>query len=163
MSLIWRLIEARSRTKNNYLILFYSNIISLFLHFSGSSIASAAKFANQPVFPHGITGVHISSGARIGANAVIFQQVTIGSNTLADSKSYGAPSIGDNCYIGAGAKIIGNVKVGNNVRIGANAVVVQDVPDNTIVVSQPVRMIYKDNLDNHFYPFDAKKVQKEDK
>ncbi|MGY4105394.1 serine acetyltransferase [Ignavigranum ruoffiae] len=159
MKLLWSLIEARSRTRNPYLILFYSKIISFFLFFSGSSIASAAKFANRPTFPHGITGVHISSGASIGKNAVIFQQVTIGSNTLADSKHYGAPSIGDNCYIGAGAKIIGNVTVGNNVRIGANAVVVDDIPDHTIVVSQPVRLIHKESLDNHFYPFDSNKVQ----
>ena len=53
--------------------------------------------------------------AKIGKNCTIFHQVTIGSNTLEGSKHYGAPTIGDNCFIGAGAKIIGKVKVGDNV------------------------------------------------
>lgn len=79
----------------------------------------------------------------IGANCVIFQQVTIGSNTLSDTKSAGAPVIGDNCYIGAGAKIIGNVTIGNNCRIGANAVVTKDVPDNSTVISGEMRIIKK--------------------
>ncbi len=84
-------------------------------------------FAGKPIFPHGINGVFISSNARIGLSCVIFHQVTIGSNTLVDSPNKGAPSIGDNVYIGCGAKIIGNATVGNNVRIGANCVIVNDV------------------------------------
>lgn len=41
----------------------------------------------------------------------------------------GAPTIGDNVYIGPGAKIFGAIHIGNNVRIGANCVVLEDVPD----------------------------------
>lgn len=67
---------------------------------------------------------------------MIFHQVTIGAVRTRGSKNIGNPTIGDNCYIGAGAKIIGKIKIGNNVRIGANAVVYQDIPDNTIVVSE---------------------------
>ena len=76
--------------------------------------------------------------------------MTIGSNTLRDSKSFGAPTIGNNCYIGAGAKIIGNVTIGDNVRIGANCLVAKDVPSNHTVVLQPPRLILSDNLDNTF-------------
>ena len=50
------------------------------------------------------------------------------------------------CFIG----IIGNVKIGNNCRIGANAVVYQDMPDNSVAVSSPTRIIQKENLDNRF-------------
>jgi len=97
-------------------------------------------------------GIFISGGAKIGRNCVIFQQVTVGSNTLIDSKSLGAPSVGNNCYIGAGAKIIGNVTIGNNVRIGANAVVVSDVPDNAVVITTQQKIIKRDKLlNNHFY------------
>lgn len=42
--------------------------------------------------------------------------------------------IGDNVFIGAGAKIIGDVLVGNNVTIGANAVITKNIPDNCTVV-----------------------------
>ncbi|MEI6178170.1 MAG: serine acetyltransferase, partial [Verrucomicrobiota bacterium] len=65
----------------------------------------------------------------------------IGSNTLADSSNRGSPTIGDGCYIGCGASIIGNVRIGNNVRIGANCVVVCDIPDNSTVVMQKARII----------------------
>jgi serine O-acetyltransferase len=114
-----------------------------------------AIFDGIPKFPHPY-GIFISSGARIGRNCVIFQQVTIGSNTIPDSRGMGFPSIGDDCYIGAGAKIIGNVNVGNNCRIGANCVVVDDVPDNSVVVMEKPRTIVKEKLDNKFYSYSSK-------
>ena len=48
---------------------------------------------NEFVAPHGLSGIYISKGAKIGNNCVIFHQVTIGSNTLEDSKNAGAPVI----------------------------------------------------------------------
>jgi serine O-acetyltransferase len=120
----------------------------------GSSVAWNARFANEPCFPHGIKSIFISGAAIVGRNAVIFQQVTIGSNTLAGSKGFGAPKVGDNCHIGAGARIVGNVRVGNNVRIGANAVVHEDVPDNSIVLSGEQRTVPgREGMDNRFSSF----------
>lgn len=71
----------------------------------------------------------MSHNAIIGSNCTIFHQVTIG-----EGKG-GAPIIGDNVLIGAGAKIIGNVKIGSNSKIGVNAVVAHDVPENSIVIA----------------------------
>ncbi len=102
-------------------------------------------------FPHGTSGIFISGGAKIGMNCTVYQQVTIGSNMLIDSQKLGSPTIGDNCLIGAGAKIIGNINIGHNCRIGANAVVTQDVPDNSVVVMDSMRVIQKENLDNTIY------------
>jgi serine O-acetyltransferase len=114
----------------------------------------ATKVLSMPIFPHGLYGVFISQGAEIGENCTIFHQVTIGSNTLDDSKGKGSPIICNNVYIGAGAKIIGSVKVGNNCRIGANCVVTKDVPDNSTVVSAPIRIITKNKImDNNFKIF----------
>jgi serine O-acetyltransferase len=110
-----------------------------------------SHFDGVPCFPHGMHGVFVSRWAKVGKGCVILQNVTIGSNTLPDSKSLGAPVIGDNCYIGAGAAIIGACTVGNNVRIGANCVVTKDVPDNSAVVSSVQRVIEKENLDNRYY------------
>lgn len=115
-----------------------------------SYVGLNTKFANIPYFPHGVFGIFISDDAIIGKDAVIFQNVTIGSNTLIDSKKFGSPKIGNNVYIGAGAKIIGNIKIGDNVRIGANAIVVEDVPSNSVVVSTKGKIIRKNNLDNRF-------------
>ncbi|RWZ59098.1 serine acetyltransferase [Halobacillus fulvus] len=155
MKLMWFLLNKRMLTKNKYTKKVYSAIITLLLNKKGSYIGGGAKFLNKPFFPHGINGVLISSGAVIGENAVIFHQVTIGSNTLKDSKGKGAPIIGGNCYIGAGAKIIGNVNIGNNVRIGANCVVVKDIPDNSVVVNQQSRIIQKSNVNNEFVCFQS--------
>lgn len=74
----------------------------------------------------------------IGANCIIYQQVTIASTKV---------KIGDNVLIGAGAKILNNVNIGNNVKIGANAVVVEDVPDDTTVVLQKPRIIVRNKTD----------------
>ena len=124
-----------------------------YLERRGSWIGHTAQFAGRPVTPHGILGIFISGGAKIGKNCVIFQHVTIGSNTVSDSKGQCSPVLGDNVYIGAGAKIIGNVKIGNNVRIGANAVVFTDVPDNSVVVMSKPRIIAKEGMDNKFYQY----------
>lgn len=117
----------------------------------GCYIGYFVRFGNRPYFPHGLNGIFISDASVIGKNAVIFHQVTIGSVRMADSSDNGNPVIGDNCYIGAGAKIIGNITIGDNVRIGANAVVYTDVPSNSIVVNSPTRIIRKNAPpDNRF-------------
>lgn len=117
----------------------------------GSWIGSHCTLKGIPCFPHDYYGIFISGGSIIGKNVVILQQVTIGSNTLSDSKSNGCPTIGNNVYIGAGAKIIGKVVVGDNCRIGANSVVTKDMPSNTVAISSPTRYIQKSDLDNRFF------------
>jgi serine acetyltransferase len=105
----------------------------------GTDLGNGAKFATPPHLVHGLNGIIISHYAKIGKNCVINQQVTI-----AQCSNNKAATIGDNCFIGAGAKIIGDVKIGNNVKIGANAVVVKDIPDNCTAVGVPARNIYKE-------------------
>lgn len=105
----------------------------------GTHIGQCAYFATPPSLPHGIRGIFVSHRAVIGKNAVIFHHVTIG-----EGKG-GAPQIGDNCYIGAGAKIIGNIKIGDNVKIGAGCVVAKDLPDNCTVVMDNVRIILRED------------------
>lgn len=67
--------------------------------------------------------------------------------------------IGDNCFIGSGARIMGGVRIGNNVIVGAASVVTKDVPDNSVVAGMPARIIctvdefYKRNAERGmFYP-----------
>ena len=76
---------------------------------------------------------------RIGNNCHIFQNVTIGTNGSATG-----PTIGDNCFFGAGCVVIGNIFIGNNVSVGANAVVVKDIPDNCTVVCKGMAIVKKD-------------------
>lgn len=57
-------------------------------------------------------------------------------------KEYGKPVfIGNNVWIGGGAIICPGVKIGDNVTIGAGSVVVRDIPDNTIAVGNPCKVI----------------------
>ncbi len=93
-----------------------------------------AQFHSPPFLPHGLNGIVVSRNAQIGRGATIFQQVTIG---IKDIGNTNAPRIGENVFIGAGAKVIGGIKIGNNVKIGANAVVNMDVPDGVTVVGNP--------------------------
>lgn len=51
--------------------------------------------------------------------------------------------IGNNVSVHVAATIVGGVKIGDNVTIGAGAVVVKDVPDNSIVVGNPMKIIPK--------------------
>lgn len=119
-----------------------------------ASISIDAKIASPLILPHGVSGIFITQSATIGQNVVIFQQVTIGANTIKGSKSYGAPNICDNVYIGAGAKIIGNANIHVNSRIGANAVVTTDIPANSTVVCGKSRIImHSEVLNNTFIPF----------
>lgn len=80
--------------------------------------------------PH-LLGIVLSGKATIGEQCTIMHQVTIGVDELKNDK---APVIGNNVFIGAGAKIIGNITVGNNVIVGAGAIVTKSVPDEKTVV-----------------------------
>ena len=145
---IWNVREYM--IKNNKTSGMYMSFYINYFNKRNSYIGINAQFKNKPYFPHGFSNIFISDNAKIGKNAVIFQGVTIGSNTLNDTKSNGSPTLKDNVYIGAGAKIIGNITVGNNVRIGANAIVIENVDDNCVVVLEKPRIIVKKNLDNRF-------------
>lgn len=129
----------------------YSIVYSHYLQQHSSYVGLDTVFKNKPCFPHGIGGVFISGGAVIGKDCVIFPNVVIGSNTLPGSKGFGAPTIGDNCLIGAGATIVGNVKVGDNCRIGANATIFRDVLSDSTVSSAEPAVHTSANSDTRFY------------
>ncbi len=131
--------------------------------FYGGFIGVDAIIEEVPIFPHGPLGVFISNSAHIGKKCVIFQHVTIGSNTIKDSKNQGAPYLEDGVYIGCGAKIIGNVHVGRNARIGANCVVVKDVPSNSVTVIRGIETIEKGyELDNEYLKNQNKPIESPD-
>lgn len=89
----------------------------------------------------------VNQAAVIGKNCNISQGVTIGAANRGKNK--GCAVIGDNVYIGPGAKIVGHVVIGNNVAIGANAVVTHDVPDNAVVAGVPARIVSMDGSEGY--------------
>ncbi|MBU9848521.1 serine O-acetyltransferase, partial [Rahnella aceris] len=83
-------------------------------------------------------GVVIGKGVTIGYDCRIYQGVTIGAK-LEDGISY--PVIGNNVTIYANSVIVGDIIIGNNVIIGASTLVIIDVPDNSVVVGNPARIL----------------------
>ena len=52
-----------------------------------------------------------------------------------------SPRLGDDVFVGAGAKIVGAVTIGSRVKIGANAVVTCDLPSDCTAVGIPARVV----------------------
>ena len=102
---------------------------------TGIEIHPGASIGKNLFIDHG-TGVVIGETAIIGDNVTMFHGVTLGgTGNEKDKKRH--PTIGNNVFIGSGAKILGNIKIGNNVKIGANAVVLKDVENDRTVVGIP--------------------------
>ncbi|NJD08033.1 MAG: serine acetyltransferase [Methylococcaceae bacterium] len=95
------------------------------------------------VFGPGLSIAHygciaVNHNTKVGRNCRIHEGVTIG----ATGDNSDAPQIGNNVFIGSGAKIIGNVKIADRVAIGANAVVVKSIlEENITVAGVPARKI----------------------
>mgnify|MGYP002371346030 FL=1 len=98
---------------------------------TGADIPVNCNIGAGILMPHP-NGIVIHPAAEIGANCLIFQQVTIGANERGE-----VPKIGNHVDIGAGAKIIGGVIIGDHSLIGANAVVVSTVPPWHVAVGVP--------------------------
>lgn len=127
----------RNRLICEYMLLYIKRCDAFNNASLGTHMGIGAVFKSPPNFPHGLYGIIISHNAVIGANSTIFHQVTIG-----EGKG-GAPIIGDNVMIGAGAKIIGKITIGNNVKIGAGCIVAENVPSNATVVMDKPKIIIK--------------------
>jgi serine O-acetyltransferase len=98
---------------------------------TGVDIAPGAVIGPGLRISHG-TGLVIGGYARIGKGALLLHGVTIGSPH--PGKVEKMPVIGDNVFIGAGAKVIGDITIGDDVFIGVNAIVAVDVPSGSRVV-----------------------------
>lgn len=81
----------------------------------------------------------VISAARIGRNCSIIASVTVGMRN-----EWAFPTLGDNVFIGAGARVLGGITVADGATIGANAVVIKDVPAGATAVGVPARIILHD-------------------
>jgi serine O-acetyltransferase len=107
-----------------------------------------------------LTGISLPPATKIGRglyighfgycivhqDAVLGENCSLGPGNVIGTRGVGkegVPRLGDNVYLGTGAKILGNVTIGNNVRVGANAVVLDDVPNNCTVVGIPGKIVGK--------------------
>ncbi|AKJ29897.1 serine O-acetyltransferase [Caldimonas brevitalea] len=100
---------------------------------NGCVIGVKAQFGPGFVLIHPV-GVVINSSVRGGRNVWLESSVVIGDNRG------GCPTLGDDVFIGSGAKVIGALHIGHGARVGANAVLLRDVPDGATAVGIPARV-----------------------
>ena len=133
-SLAQVLFRSMSFCQRHRLTVFSAVLYRLNAFLTGATIGRNADLGPGFVILHSI-GVVINTNVRAGRNLVLYHGVTLG------AEHSGVPVLGDDVYIGAGAKIIGGVRIGSNVRIGANAVVTKDLPDGATAIGIPARVI----------------------
>lgn len=81
----------------------------------------------------------VNGRAVIGKNCNLGNGVTIGQTNRGARQ--GVPRVGDNVFIGPGAKIVGGVTVGDNAAVGVNCVVVKDVPADAVIAAGPGQVV----------------------
>lgn len=90
--------------------------------------------------------IQANNGVNFGSNIELGPGVCIISanhdiNNLRQHKKAKPITIGNNVWIGANSTILPEITIGNNVIIGANSLVVTDIPDNSIAVGNPCKVI----------------------
>ena len=103
-------------------------------------IPYSTNIGDGTVFKHEGLGVVINSNAIIGKRCTICQQVQIGGRS-----GQTPPRIGDDVLLGASSLILGDIYIGNGAQIGAGAVVVTDIPDYSVAVGNPAKVIKRIN------------------
>lgn len=104
--------------------------LNIFL--TGVDISPSAEIGPGLLISHGV-GLVVGGHVKIGANALLLHGVTLGSPSR--GKVEKMPRVGDNAFLGAGAKLIGDIEIGDDVMIGPNAVVMQDIPAGSKVLT----------------------------
>ena len=107
---------------------------------TGIEIHPGATIGKGLFIDHG-TGVVIGETAIIKDNVTMFHGVTLGGTGKEKGKRH--PTIGNNVFIGCGAKILGNIEIGDNTKIGANAVILKNTPANVTIVGIPGQIVKK--------------------
>jgi len=137
---IWLHRLAHKFHQHNFI--FLARLINTFSRFlTGIDIHPGAKLGKGLFIDHGM-GVVIGETTEIGDNVTLYQGVTLGGTGKETGKRH--PTLGDNVVVASGAKVLGSFKVGSNSKIGAGSVVLCEVPENSVVVGIPGRVVCLD-------------------
>lgn len=132
MAMVWyRLMQWSRLYRLTPLEMLFNKINTMFCN---CIIGRGAEFGPGLVFIHA-TGIVINGTVRGGSNIHLEHQVTIGAERRQ------APVLGNDIFVGAGARILGSITVGDGAKVGANAVVVKDVPAHSTVVGIPAQVV----------------------
>ena len=138
--------------------------ISYFGRFlTGAEIHPGAKIGKRFFIDHA-TGVVIGETAEIGNDVMLFHGVTLGGHGWwRDKKGEKRhPTLEDNVTVGVGAAILGPVTVKKNSRIGPLTVIIDDIPENSTVVTSKGKLRIKEGAYVRYEdPKDADKIAME--
>ena len=142
-----------------------ARIISQFSRFlTGIEIHPKAKIGINLFIDHGM-GVVIGETSEIGNNVTIYHNVTLGgiapsinSNDQRNTKRH--PTLENNVVVGSGAQVLGPIIIKKNSLIGANAVVTKDVPENSVMIGIPAKVI--GTTSGEFKPYAVTEDSKKD-
>lgn len=106
------------------------------------------------------THIYVGDYTMFGPNVTV---ATAGHPILPELRKqgyqYNAPvHIGKNCWIGAGVVIVPGVTIGDNVVVGAGSIVTKDLPDNTVAVGNPCKVLREVNEHDREYYFKDRKI-----
>lgn len=125
----------------------YIRILQIAYEIQGVKFKGPAKYIHHDVYLDNLGGVFIGKGLVMSTKSVVLTHdyspivfEVIGK--YEKRKSYITPvTIGENVFIGAGAIVLPGSNIGNNCIIGAGCVVKGDIPDNSVVIGNPCRII----------------------
>lgn len=103
---------------------------------TGSFIPREVEIGESPHLVHHFD-IRIHPQTKIGDRVGIMHEVTMATTM----HRLGAPTIGNDVFIGAGAKIIGPVKVGDGAIIAPNSLVISDVPPGATAMGVPAKAL----------------------
>jgi serine O-acetyltransferase len=103
----------------------------------GIEVPESTRLGRRVLIAHQ-SGIVIDRHAEIGDGSVIHHNVTIASP---EEGNRGAPRLGRNVFVGAGAIIVGAITIGDDARIGPNVVVTRNVPPGAVLFAPAPRTI----------------------
>ena len=119
----------------------------------GCEILNGFNFGSEPYLVEIGNNVRVTSGVKITTHDGGMWVLRHMYPEMKDADRFGRVKIGDNCHIGMDSMIMPGVTIGKNCIIGARAVVTHDIPDNSVAVGVPARVIesieeYKKKAEN---------------
>lgn len=134
--------KASNHKRYSILGIYYGIILRRLGYKYGFQIPARTKIGKGLYLGHFGTIV-INKNAIIGEHCNIAHSITIGQ--VSKGRLKGCPTIGNYVWIGTGAVLVGNINIGSNVLIAPNSFVNMDVPDNSLVIGNPAKIIPKEN------------------
>lgn len=130
---------ARRRRLTRYSI--YLPLKALLLHYRYKYGIAIPDYTHvgPGLFINRFGNIMINGDAVIGANCNITHGAMLGQLNRGPRK--GSPVLGDEVFLAAGCKVIGNIRLGDRAAVGANAVVTKDVPDDGVVGGIPAKLL----------------------